>query len=102
MAPGTVVLGRPWHPFGDPDAVGSAVFVDCWMDDHIGAKGWDRMGMTDSTGAQRFWEPETARFYEYRTRGPGAVSSPRRRVLTAAEARRYTAANVLAGWSPAR
>ena len=102
MAPASVVLGRPWHPFADPEAVGSAVFVDCWMDDHVGEKGWDRMGMTDSTGARSFWEPESARFYEYRSTGPGAVRSPRRRVLADAEARRYTVGNVLRGWQPAR
>ncbi len=102
MAPASVVLGRPWHPFGDPDAVGSAVFVDCWMDDHIGPKGWDRMGMTDSTGAQRVWEPESARFFEYRTTGPGAVASPTRRVLAPADAARHTPAAVLRGWAPSR
>ncbi|MBV9773801.1 MAG: pectate lyase [Gemmatimonadetes bacterium] len=39
MAPNSVTLGRPWHPSGRPDAVGSAVFVDTWMDDHVGTKG---------------------------------------------------------------
>jgi pectinesterase len=102
MAPASVVLGRPWHPFADPEAVGSAVFVDCWMDDHIGPKGWDRMGMTDSTGARSFWEPESARFFEYRTTGPGAVPSPRRRTLSAAQARQHTVEAVLRGWRPAR
>ncbi len=100
MAPNSVALGRPWHPSGDPRAVGSAVFVDCWMDDHIGAKGWDRMSSTDSTGARIWWEPETARFFEHGTRGPGAVASPTRRVLDAAEAQRYTPAAVLRGWLP--
>jgi pectinesterase len=100
MAPNSVALGRPWHPFADAEANGSAVFVDTWMDDHIGARGWDRMGMTDSTGRQSFWEPESARFFEHGTRGPGAVSSPRRRQLTAAQARRHTPAAVLRGWRP--
>ena len=102
MAPNSVTLGRPWHPFGDREAVGSAVFIDCWMDDHIGAKGWDRMSMVDSTGERVWWEPETARFFEYRTTGPGAVRSERRRQLSEADARRYTIANVLKGWSPPR
>jgi polygalacturonase len=101
MAPNSVTLGRPWHPFADPDAVGSAVYIDCWMDDHIGAKGWDRMSSVDSTGMRLWYEPESARFYEYGTRGPGAVTSPTRRVLSAAEAARYTPANVLRGWIPA-
>jgi pectinesterase len=87
---------------GDPDAVGSAVFIECWMDDHIGAKGWDRMSMVDSTGNRTWWEPETARFFEYRTTGPGAVASERRRVLTPADAARHTVAAVLGDWRPPR
>jgi pectinesterase len=102
MAAGSVTLGRPWHPFADPEANGSAVFVDCWMDDHIGAKGWDRMSMTDSTGSRTWWGPETARFFEFGTRGPGAVASPTRRVLGRAEAARHTPAAVLRGWAPSR
>jgi len=100
MAPASVSLGRPWHPFGDPDAMGSAVFIDTWMDDHIGAKGWERMSSTDSTGGRVWWEPESARFLERGTRGPGAMVSPARRVLGEAEAARYTRAEVLKGWTP--
>jgi pectinesterase len=100
MVPGSVTLGRPWHPFGDADAVGSAVFIECWMDDHIGAKGWDRMSSVDSTGGRVWWEPESARFFEYGTRGPGAVASPRRRILSAEDARRHTPGAVLRGWIP--
>ena len=60
----------------DPLANGSALFVRCWMDDHVGARGWDRMSSVDSTTQIRHWyEPEGARFYEYRSTGPGAVSS---------------------------
>ena len=100
MAPNTVVLGRPWHPFADPNAIANVVFVDCWMDDHLGEKGWDRMSMTDSTGNRTWWEPETARFFEYGSTGPGAVKSPRRRQLTKAQAATYTVARVLDGWTP--
>ena len=100
MAPNTVALGRPWHPFANPKAVGSSVFVDTWMDDHIGAKGWERMSSMDSTGTRIWYEPASARFFEYGSRGPGAVSSPARRVLTADEAKRYTPMNVLGGWNP--
>jgi pectinesterase len=102
MTRASVVLGRAWHPYGDPDANGSAVFIDCWMDDHIGEKGWDRMSSVDSTGGRTWWEPESARFFEYRSSGPGAVSTPRRRVLSAAEAARFTLANILSGWVPPR
>ncbi len=101
MAAGSVTLGRPWHPFADPNAVGSAAFIDCWMDDHIGAKGWDRMSSVDSTGTRIWYEPESARFFEYGTKGPGAVKSPTRRVLTAAEAKRYDRGSVLEGWGGA-
>ena len=100
MAPASVVLGRPWHPFANAELWPSAVYVDCWMDDHVGAKGWDRMGMTDSTGARVWWEPNSARFYEYHTTGPGAVASPARRQLTDTEAAGYTIAIALEGWVP--
>ena len=101
MAPGSVTLGRPWHPFADPDAVASVAFIDTWMDDHIGAKGWDRMSSVDSTGTRIWYEPSSARFVEFGTRGPGAVASPSRRVLTAPQARAITPSLVLDGWTPA-
>ncbi|HVF40936.1 MAG TPA: pectinesterase family protein [Gemmatimonadaceae bacterium] len=101
MAPSSVTLGRPWHPFADPDAVANVVFIDTWMDDHVGTKGWDRMSSMDSTGTRIWYEPATARFFEYRSSGPGAVASSTRRVLTDAEARRFTPEAVLRGWKPA-
>jgi len=101
MAPNSVALGRPWHPFADPTVNSSVVFIDCWMDDHIGAKGWDRMSSVDSTGTRTWYEPSNSRFAEFGTTGPGAVSSPTRRVLSAADAKRFTPANVLDGWVPA-
>lgn len=100
MAPGSVTLGRPWHPFANAELVPSAVYIACWMDDHIGARGWDRMSMTDSTGSRIWWEPGSARFYEYHSTGPGAVASPARRQLTGAEASRYAVDVVLDGWRP--
>ena len=102
MAAGSVALGRPWHPFADPKAVASVAFIDCWMDDHIGAKGWEHMSSIDSTGTRIWYEPEGARFFEYRSSGPGAVASPTRRTLTAAQAARYTIAEALGDWSPPR
>jgi len=81
--------------------VRSAVaFIDCWMDEHIGAKGWDRMSSVDSTGTRTWYEPADARFFEFGTRGPGAVTSALRRVLTTEEAQRYTPSAVLDGWLP--
>lgn len=100
LARNSVTLGRPWHPFADRALRPSVVFVDCWMDDHLGARGWDRMGMTDSTGQRTFAEPEGARFFEYHSRGPGAVPGPNRRVLSDAAAARYTVAAALGDWTP--
>ncbi|HEY9227165.1 MAG TPA: pectinesterase family protein, partial [Gemmatimonadaceae bacterium] len=89
MAPASVTLGRPWHPFADA-AVNSAVaYIECWMDDHIGAKGWDRMSSVDSTGTRTWYEPADARFVEFGITGPGATKSPSRRTLTADEAKRF-------------
>ena len=101
MAPGSVTLGRPWHPFADPDAVASVAFIDTWMDDHIGVKGWDRMSSVDSTGTRIWYEPSSARFVESGSRGPGAVKSPSRRILSAGQARVITPSAVLDGWMPA-
>jgi len=100
MAKASVTLGRPWHPFADPDAVASVAFIDSWMDDHIGEKGWDRMSSIDSTGTRVWYEPASARFVEFGSKGPGAISSPSRRVLSAQEARAYTVQAVLDGWTP--
>ncbi len=100
MAANSVTLGRPWHPFANPAVNSSAVFIDNWMDDHIGAKGWDRMSSVDSAGTRTWYEPADARFFEFGTRGPGAVSSPSRKVLSAEQAAQYTVANVLGGWAP--
>jgi pectinesterase len=100
MAPGSVTLGRPWHPSGNPDAIGSAVFIHTWMDDHIGAAGWSPMNSTDAAGHRVENRPEDARFYEYGSTGPGAVASPSRRVLTAEQAAAYDVVRVLDGWDP--
>jgi len=100
MAASSVTLGRPWHPYAKTDINSSTVYIDCWMDDHIGAKGWDRMSSVDSTGTRTWNLPENARFYEYGSTGPGAVRSPTRRVLSAEEAGKYAPAKVLDGWVP--
>ncbi len=103
MAPGSVTLGRPWHPAALPGVNSAAVFIECWMDDHIAEKGWERMSAVDSATATRVWyEPMDSRFFEYRSTGPGASPSPLRRTLTAAEAEYYTVERVLGGWKPER
>lgn len=110
VAPQTVALGRPWRHtrsfadgrYGDPDAVGAAAYLDCWMDDHIAAEGWSAMGYGLKGGGRAMMQPEEARFYEFMSSGPGAnASSPRRRQLTADQARAFATANVLNGWTPA-
>ena len=61
----SVALGRPWRPtrsfadgrYGDPAVRGSAAFVDCWMDAHIDANGWDAMSYTARDGSRVKFEP---------------------------------------------
>lgn len=100
MAAGSVTLGRAWHPAGDPDAAGTAVFINTFMDDHIGGKGWDVMFSTNAAGVRTEHKPEDHRFYEFNSRGPGAVQSPSRRQLRAEEAARFTIARIFDGWIP--
>jgi pectinesterase len=91
MAPGSVTLGRPWRPSGNPQSAGSAVYVNVQMDDHIAERGWDPMAG---------FAPEEARLFEFGSTGPGAVTSPTRRALTDAEAAYFTVTQVLRGWDP--
>ncbi|MEH7304610.1 pectinesterase family protein [Neobacillus drentensis] len=88
---GTVYLGRPWHPSGDPNAIGSVVFMNSYLGPHIIAQGW-----TDMSG----FSYKDARFYEYKNYGPGAVINEDRRQLSDEEATQYTIENVLKGWNP--
>ncbi len=110
VAPHTVALGRPWRRtgifpdgrYGDPDAVGAAAYLHCWMDDHIVPEAWYPMGFNLKGGGRAMMQPEEARFYEYDSSGPGAgAASARRRLLSAEEARTFTAQNVLGGWRAA-
>ncbi|BBM73776.1 pectinesterase family protein [Rhodothermus marinus] len=92
MAPASVWLGRPWHPSNQPGLVSSnAVFLHCYMDDHIRPEGWTEMHGVDPMGE---------RLFEYGSSGPGA--HPDRPRLTAAEAVLYAPVHVLAGWTPWR
>ncbi|WP_231507710.1 pectinesterase family protein [Bacillus sp. UNC41MFS5] len=88
---GTVYLGRPWHPSGDPNAIGNVVFMNSYLGPHIIAQGW-----TDMSG----FSYKDARFYEYQNYGPGAVINEDRRQLSDEEAKWYTIENVLKGWNP--
>jgi pectinesterase len=108
VPPASVVLGRPYRPrkqfadgaYGDPDAVGSSVFLSCWMDDHISADGWDEMYYANADGGRSPLRPEEARFFEYGSTGPGAFENRRRRWLTEAEAAAYGDTAILDGWHP--
>ncbi len=101
VAPNSVSLGRPWHPGGNPRSVGMAIYYECWMDDHIQAKGWDRMSAGPMVNGERMWfEPEHARFAEYKSTGPGAVESPSRRRLSDGDATSYARDLFLDGWKP--
>jgi pectinesterase len=96
-------LGRPWRAGGNMDLVGAATYLRCWMDAHIRAEGWSAMGYRDPTGAQKMLAPREARLAEWASLGPGAgPASDSRRLLDANDAARFTRANVLAGWDPAR
>ncbi|MGC9664965.1 pectinesterase family protein [Planosporangium sp. 12N6] len=92
----TVYLGRPWHPSGDPHAIGQVVFRDSWLGAHVKDEPW-----TDMSGYS--WRD--ARFSEYRTVGPGAAAGPQRPRLTGEQARAYTPRAYLVGadgWRPDR
>jgi pectinesterase len=99
MVAGSVHLGRPWHPAADSTAVGSVVFINTWMDDHISEVGWVRMSALNSKGDRIWFDPGDARFFEHGSRGPGAQTSGRRQ-LPASELPRYTIARIFDGWTP--
>lgn len=109
MPKATMALGRPWRHtmtfpdgrYGNPDAVGHAAFVRCWMDDHIVPEGWYPMHYNLKGGRRAMYQPEDARLFEYASKGPGAGKpSGRRRQLTPTQARTYTVSNLMKGWRP--
>ncbi|MFT3808172.1 pectinesterase family protein [Arenimonas sp.] len=110
MPANSVALGRAWRPtrdfadgrYGDPQATGQAVFLDCWMDAHIDrAQGWDAMRYRSRSGERIDLSPEHARLYEYGSRGPGAARSPNRRWLSPAQAAEFRREVVLGDWREA-
>lgn len=105
----STALGRPWHPaanmpdgrYADPNAIGSSVFIECFMEDHITSDGWFSMTGQQKSGPNRtVFLPEDSRFFEYKSTGPGASVNSKRRQLTDAQAAEFTAAKVLRGWRP--
>lgn len=107
VAPGAVALGRPWRQttqfsdgfHGHPDHVGAAVYIACWMDDHIAPEGWHAMNYNAKGGGRAELRPEDARLFEYGSTGPGAgPASVSRRMLDADMAREFSRDAVLDGW----
>ena len=98
---GLVRLGRPWHPQADPRISGSAVFVNCFMEDHIGAEGYGPISSVDSAGNRIWFEIKAdSRFFEYGSYGPGAIKSSQRPTLDNEAIKWYTPSQVLNDWIP--
>ncbi|WP_068716970.1 pectinesterase family protein [Vibrio tritonius] len=97
-------LGRPWHPtrnfsdgrYADPNAIGSTIYYNCYLDDHL--YGWDKMSGW-SKDKERIWfsPDEDARFFEFNSQGPGANKAGAKHVLTTKQAKELTVENVLGG-----
>jgi pectinesterase len=103
----STALGRPWHPavnmpdgrYADPTAIGSSVFIECFMDDHITSDAWFSMTGLQKSGPDRtVFLPEDSRFFEYKSTGPGSKINDKRRQLTDTQAAEYTVVKVLGDW----
>lgn len=85
-------LGRPWRAFA------ATAFLNTEMADVVRPEGWHNWGQPD--------REKTVRYVEYKNTGPGAQPDARvkwARQLTDAEAKEFTAENVLRGhdgWNP--
>ena len=100
VPPGSVKLGRPWHPGGDPAVNGSAVFTNCFMDDSVSEDGYASISSTVDGVRQWFDLEPGSRFFEYGSHGPGALKGARRPQLDDSAATYYTRSNVLGDWDP--
>jgi pectinesterase len=102
----SVPLGRPWHPttqfsdgrYADPNAIGKAVFMNTWMDAHISQNGWYSMGGRTKEGGRKSFLPEDSRFFEFMTKGPGAIHNEKRRQLDSLDAKQFTRDQILGDW----
>lgn len=82
---GSVCLGRPWHPNADPRCSGAAFFLNCFMDDHIGELGYEKISAVNEKGTRVWFELEPDnRFFEYGSFGPGALQNETRPQLAKA------------------
>lgn len=89
-------LGRPWHPGGNPDAIGQVLVRETLLPAAVKASPW-----TDMSGFP--WQE--ARFSEYLTYGPGAAVTADRPQMPAQDAAHHDVADYLAGedgWTPHR
>ncbi|MFJ2094781.1 pectinesterase family protein [Streptomyces sp. NPDC087901] len=90
----TFHLGRPWHPSGNPDAVGQVLIRETLLPAAVKATPWSEMGGFP-------WQD--ARFTEYRTYGPGAAVTADRPQMSAEEAAHHQISDYLRGedgWAP--
>jgi pectinesterase len=103
----SVPLGRPWHPtttfpygrYANPFAVGKSVFIDTFMDAHITTNGWTTMGGTQKDGTRKQFDPLTeARFFEYKSFGPGAHINQQRPQLDKQQVKNYDLHKMTARW----
>uniref|UniRef100_UPI000DF72C31 pectinesterase family protein n=1 Tax=Desertihabitans aurantiacus TaxID=2282477 RepID=UPI000DF72C31 len=99
-APGTVFLGRPWHPSSNPDVEPSAVVRDSSLGAHIRTPAWSDMGGWP-------WQEDFLR--EHANTGPGALQPgddpTGRPQLLAPEVAEHTRETYLSGqddWRPWR
>lgn len=93
-ARGTVHLGRPWHPSGDPQAIAQVLVRNSHLGAHIKSAPW-----TDMSGFS--WKE--ARFHEFHNSGPGSAHSPDRPQMTVDQASEFTTSHYLRGsdwWQP--
>ncbi|WP_374194315.1 pectinesterase family protein [Streptomyces sp. N35] len=89
---GSFHLARPWHPGGNPDAIGQLVIRETKLPAAIKAAPY-----TDMSGFS--WRE--ARFFEHRNYGPGAApEGPDRPHLDPALADDFERADYLRGWNP--
>jgi pectinesterase len=82
-----VSLGRPWSP------TASVSYINCWMDKHIIAEGWNNWKNSANEA--------TARYAEYNSKGPGANKESRAKwskQLSKEDAEKYTIKNILGDW----
>ena len=86
-----VSLGRPWS------ATASVTYINCFMDKHIVAEGWNNWKNPANEA--------TVRYAEYNSFGPGANVTTRTKwskQLTEEEAKKYTLKNILGDWEIGR